>query len=506
MWSGCRRAPGATTSCRSTPPARNAPRPPARTAVSSPPSSRGRPLTDVFLLSHGWKGDVPAARRQYGAWVAAMAGCPQDEAEACVRPGGFRPVVLGIHWPSLPWGDEDLGAASYAVPDPEVSAAADGVGHGSLPLIDSWTATFGGSARTRDAVRILVDAALEDPVPATLPVRVREAYERLDADLGPGADGEGASPGDDRAPFEPEGVYQACLVEELASFGGFSLGGVLAPLRVLSFWHMKRRARDVGAGGVAALLRLLQDAAPAARFHLMGHSFGCIVVSSALAGAAPGDRRPVASLALVQGAMSLWSFCASIPLLPRAALLLPPRPGRRARGRPGGRHDVRPRSGGAHPLPHRARAFADRSTMRRISCRPTAPSAPTASGAQGSARWTATCVWSMSPTISGPVWCTTSRGDDVIRDGAGMSGAHSDITKPPVAHAVWQAALAGTAHGSQWRRSAGGARCRRRRSSRRSASLDDPGPDLLDQGVVVQRDGVQGAPGWRPERSDDRRC
>jgi hypothetical protein len=34
------------------------------------------------------------------------------------------------------------------------------------------------------------------------------------------------------------------------------------------------------------------------------------------------------------------------------------------------------------------------------------------------------------------------RGDDVIRHSAGVMGAHSDITKPPVAHAVWQAALA----------------------------------------------------------------
>jgi hypothetical protein len=33
------------------------------------------------------------------------------------------------------------------------------------------------------------------------------------------------------------------------------------------------------------------------------------------------------------------------------------------------------------------------------------------------------------------------RGDDVIRDSEGMLGAHNDIAKPEVAHAVWQAAL-----------------------------------------------------------------
>ena len=51
------------------------------------------------------------------------------------------------------------------------------------------------------------------------------------------------------------------------------------------------------------------------RFHLMGHSFGCIVVSSTLAGpyARTALRRPVASVTLVQGALSHWSYAAEVP-------------------------------------------------------------------------------------------------------------------------------------------------------------------------------------------------
>ena len=47
----------------------------------------------------------------------------------------------------------------------------------------------------------------------------------------------------------------------------------------------------------------------------MGHSFGCITVSSAVGGAvdAPPLPRPIDSLFLVQGALSLWSFAAEIP-------------------------------------------------------------------------------------------------------------------------------------------------------------------------------------------------
>ena len=39
--------------------------PPSRAAINA---VAAEPITDVFLFSHGWKGDVPAARRQYCDW------------------------------------------------------------------------------------------------------------------------------------------------------------------------------------------------------------------------------------------------------------------------------------------------------------------------------------------------------------------------------------------------------------------------------------------------------
>ena len=356
------------------------------------------PVTDVFLLSHGWMGDVPAARRQYGKWVAAMAGCPDDEAAARARPGGFHPVVVGVHWPSKAWADEDPGTASFAFP------GAGDAEQGAARVVESTAAVLGGSAVVRDAVRTIVESALEDPVPAVLPVPVRTAYQQLDAAAGTGADGEGAAPGDDRAPFDPEETYQALLLEELSSFGGTSFGGLLAPLRVLTFWQMKKRARDVGATGVVGLLTDLQAAAPRARFHLMGHSFGCIVVSSAVS-AARGPR-PVASLTLVQGAMSLWSYCTAIPSVP---------------GRPGFFHrvledglldgpvvvttSVHDRAVGTfYPLGAGARG---QGTTARTGYRPTAPSARSVFAGPGS-RWsTTTCTPSTSLTTSSPAACTT---------------------------------------------------------------------------------------------------
>ena len=75
---------------------------------------------------------------------------------------------------------------------------------------------------------------------------------------------------------------------------------------------MKALARTVGESGVHDLVQDLQGATQA-RFHLMGHSFGCIVVTAATCGPQSkagfaGTTRNIDSLFLVQGAMSLWSF------------------------------------------------------------------------------------------------------------------------------------------------------------------------------------------------------
>src|SRR5438128_11656859 len=74
-----------------------------------------QPATDVFFMTHGWKGDLAAARDQYNRWIPAMLACPDDIARVrAIRPT-FRPVLIGLHWPSLPFGDEEFGggAASF---------------------------------------------------------------------------------------------------------------------------------------------------------------------------------------------------------------------------------------------------------------------------------------------------------------------------------------------------------------------------------------------------------
>jgi hypothetical protein len=264
-------------------------------------------VTNIFFFSHGWMGDVPAAVEQYDKWIDALMRSPNLEKAKAVFPG-FRPLLIGLHWPSLPWGDEEPGA--------DGSFAATG-GPKADELFEEYVHLLGSGPEITAPLRVIMDEARRNVAPDSLPDNVREAYLELDAALGLGSGGVSAPPDADREGFDPETSYQAAN-EEGANFGEFSLGGILGPLRQLSYWTMKKRARKIGETGMHDFLKNLQAATAnrAVRIHLMGHSFGTIVVSGMLGG--PDARgalpRPIDSLALVQGAVSLWSYSAGIPL------------------------------------------------------------------------------------------------------------------------------------------------------------------------------------------------
>src|SRR3954464_6602053 len=64
--------------------------------------------SDVFVFVHGWKGDLPAARKQYAAWMSTLMAQSSDMARAAAMRPGFAPLLVGLHGPSLPFGVESL--------------------------------------------------------------------------------------------------------------------------------------------------------------------------------------------------------------------------------------------------------------------------------------------------------------------------------------------------------------------------------------------------------------
>jgi hypothetical protein len=396
------------------------------------------PVTDVFLISHGWKGDIPAAKEQYDRWISAMLTCEKDIADIHEILPEFTPLIAGLHWPSLPWGDEDQVS--------ELSFATSGANGKTIDeLADDAADKICDSDRARIALRTIFAAAMEDIAPETLPKNVEEAYDTLISEMQIEAGGPSAPPGDDREPLTSQSMYQSSRSDAGVDFGSSFGEGILSPLRQLSFWRMKKRALEFGESGAADLLRRLQEIAEhrPVRFHLMGHSFGCIAMSACIAGRS-GDQplvKPVSTAYLVQGAFSIWSYCSDIPV---------------ARGKSGYFHStIRGKKisgpllttqsehdtavGKLYPIAAgvKRQVVYDANELPRYAAVGTfglrGPGIPLSDVDMKS-------VESSYDFKGGTTYNIQS--SKFISEGRGLSGAHSDISKPAVAHVFWQGVLA----------------------------------------------------------------
>ncbi|MEO6446536.1 MAG: hypothetical protein ABIZ91_00170 [Gemmatimonadaceae bacterium] len=413
-------------------------------------AEKNSPYTDVFFTSHGWKGDVPAAIEQYDAWIGAMEKVAADRATARQQRPGFKALVVGVHWPSLPWGDEKVPAGGALLSASTGGASVD-------DEVEVYASSIADSPTARDAIRTILEAAQRSPDETKVSPALRAAYDTLFDESGLGSGDRNGRPGSDQDGFDPAAIIadaQAAGVgrEETGVPGVLGIrdkirNALVMPLRQLSFWRMKDRARVIGETGSHTLLTSLQKAAPTAHFHLMGHSFGCIVVSATVAGAPNGAQipRPVDSLFLVQGALSLWAFSPDIPYakgtagyfnrILKAGLVRGP--------------IVTTRStkdtavGRLYPLGARVKkqlvladarfpeyggigSFGVQGVDRISSDQPMRP---------------ATYNYQF---LGGRVY--NLEASSVIKNGGGASGAHSDISHPEVAHAFWSAVLSGGEH------------------------------------------------------------
>jgi hypothetical protein len=397
--------------------------------------------THVLLMSHGWKGDLPAARAQYDAWVGIAAAARPDAGapDRSVRP--FKPLVIGLHWPSLPWGDETNAPQVQPVLGPNDTEA------------DAWARRLGVTTPAgRAALGSILTATTRNIATASLPTDLRAAYMTLATEVGLGVGTGDSAPGHDHPPFDPNAILKDArtlgLLPDGEVSGSLLLGGpawspkavrdaLLMPLRQLSFWKMKDRARQFGERGARELLTTIRAANSQVDIHLMGHSFGCIVVSAAVAGA-PDDaspRIPVGSLFLVQGAMSLWSYADEIPSRSGSGYFRRIVAEKLVRGPIITTRSTRDTAvGKIYPLG----AWAARQYVLGHDDLPLYGGV----GAFGLQAVTAIDLPMGSADHaysfkSGALY--NLEASKVIRNGGGLSGAHSDIVHPEVAHVLWEA-------------------------------------------------------------------
>ena len=200
----------------------------------------------VFLYSHGWKGDFDSAVDQYNRWIGAMWRLDADKA---AMGAGFRPMFIGLHWPSEPWGNENLSTASPSGGGGSsfsTSAMAAQPAHApDVPaMFAEAVAHFGEKPEIRSALKVIFDAYAAKPGAITIPEEALAAYHNLARAIGFSANGgPGAAPDLEGAPLDPQKAVNAYrLTEAGANFGIFDTikKGILGGLGQLSFWLMKK--------------------------------------------------------------------------------------------------------------------------------------------------------------------------------------------------------------------------------------------------------------------------
>jgi len=300
-----------------------------------------RQISDLFIFSHGWNNDKTRALALYERFFEQMRFIMDDNRHAKKNPAA-RIGLVGVVWPSILWPDDEEGASMTTVVVPTGAGGAASLTGAPAPAAAQAT-----PAQLKAELKKVYDApqqTLIDELAALLEKQpsTNAALEQFQATLAQLLASEGSDGQlDQKQPDLAEGaigtlspdrwrdlleVLGTRAMSEAGSSGGAAgfgdpfkklWSGAKDALRIATYWHMKQRAGIVGREGLGrqALARLAQDA-KSTRVHLLGHSFGARVVSFSLAGLPQqltGDRSPVKSLFLLQGAFSHYAFSDRLP-------------------------------------------------------------------------------------------------------------------------------------------------------------------------------------------------
>ncbi len=268
--------------------------------------------SDVFVFSHGWNNEWSDALGRYRGFFKGYAG--MRKARGLPTPKGYRPLLVGIFWPSaaLAFGEQGVGPQALGL-DVEGAFQDEAQYQRELAEIADFLET--------EAERTELHALAQEPV------LTGQQARRL-AELAAGILRDSEAERESGEPAEAEGLLRSweAMSEEMGRAGmrpdaGPVPAGVvdgLSPLlaarwliRMLTVAIMKDRAGVVGAKGVGPLLEALLRGT-GARVHLIGHSYGAKVLLSALCGIASPPRK-VRSALLLQPAVSHLCFAGEVP-------------------------------------------------------------------------------------------------------------------------------------------------------------------------------------------------
>ncbi|MFT4219859.1 MAG: hypothetical protein QM611_05015 [Microbacterium sp.] len=268
--------------------------------------------TDVLVLAHGWNNTFDSARDLYERMAASLVAVRG----AVKRASGRRFVVVGVLWPSILWappegdgGGAGVGSEADALRAQLDEQIEDPARRAKLAaLVPRLEESAQARARFVELLREGLPAgAVDDDDPDSAPEALRTADAETVFQAAGG--GEGLT----RTEAEEGGAAAVGDLGGAAGDGdgggaGFLIDGVLDAARkvanLTTYYTMKERAGTVGAKGLAKTLEAVHKAAPDARLHLVGHSFG----GRAVTAAALATSAPIASVSLLQAAYSHYGM------------------------------------------------------------------------------------------------------------------------------------------------------------------------------------------------------
>ena len=303
------------------------------------------PISDLWIMSHGWKTGESKADYTYEIWSGHLKNCIEAE----VHDPAYRAAFVGIYWPSMGLPDflteqteptvspstfESLDRGEYELEDespsdieieniqPEIAL------NTFLPstkteteretFVAYYQAIFGDGQTSRLDFERLYQLVFETDTPDRAQIEefisLLDKYRQADPDLDP------MEPYDIfNSPAQLRQVLEDEILEThkevTKSFGG-KLVGVL---RNATFWNMKNRAAIVGQNGAARFIEAVKEGTQTrpVKIHLIGHSFGAKLLTTAVdkPGTELNQISPIVnSLTLILGAFSQFAFSSDIPV------------------------------------------------------------------------------------------------------------------------------------------------------------------------------------------------
>lgn len=291
---------------------------------------KAQPATDLIVLSHGWNNDMAEARDLYQRFLGFVRPL-LDDPQNPLGLAGRSFAVMGVLWPSKKFADAELipsGAASFESPI-------------TNPMLVAELERLRGTFDAPDADAKLTRAQVLVPQLDSEPAQ-NEFAQLMKEILPPTPPTSGLESATDFMAMDGTDLFATLSVpppatdlqlpddgslngsisttplpdvDHAAGIGSSLFGGIKAAamnvLNLTTYYQMKDRAGTVGQGGVNAVLRRVRQELPAVRLHLVGHSFGCRLLSAAVAGADAGHSVKVDSVLLLQGAFSHYGFSGS---------------------------------------------------------------------------------------------------------------------------------------------------------------------------------------------------